>query len=53
MTNRVNPETRRGIRWPATPLAWLALALLAPPAVAAGFLYGALGPLVWMLWLFW
>ncbi len=44
--------SQRGLRWPATPLAWLALALLIPFATAAGFLCGFLAPLIWIfVWL--
>ena len=46
---RAGPLPRTGsLRWPATPLAWLALALLAPVSLAAGALCGFLWPLLWM-----
>jgi len=42
----------RPIRWPATPLAWTLLTVLAPLAVGAGFVYGLVAPVLWaILWL--
>ena len=42
----------RSIRWPAAPLAWALLAVLAPLAVGAGFVYGLVAPVLWaILWL--
>ena len=42
---------RRPIRWPATPLAWALLLVLAPLAVGADFVYGLVAPVLWaILW---
>ena len=52
MEDQVNPHSQRGIRWPATPLAWPALGLLIPFAAVGGFLCSILAPLIWIaLWL--
>ena len=48
----VNAPPQRGLRWPATPLAWLTLAVLIPFATTVGLLCGVLAPLIWIvLWL--
>ena len=52
MAAPLNPPSQYGLRWPATPRAWLALVQLIPFAVAAGFLCGLLAPLIWIVsWL--
>ena len=52
MSAPMNAPSQHGLRWPATPLAWLALVLLIPLATAAGLLCGVLAPLIWIVvWL--
>ena len=51
--SETSPAPAPPLRWPATLGTWLLLLALLPVAAVAGFVFGVLAPLLWIVaWLF-